>query len=199
VNAEAAGELSALAALPELGTYNKVLYVGANTTRFQLYGLFAYESLYVLEVYDPYVKALRDSKKYPVARVLRGNILDLEASQELRLLAPFGLIVWWHGPEHVEIGALEGLLGPQGSIHKWYTGAILLGCPWGRYEQGAVDGNVWQKHVSHLNPEFFTERGYQVSTVGQRDTKDGAITVWRRAARPMQRPGKAVAVGLPGS
>jgi len=84
-------------------------------------------------------------------------------------------------------GALEGLLGPQGSIHKWYTGAILLGCPWGRYEQGAVDGNVWQKHLSHLTPEFFQRLGYEVSTVGRPNTPDGAITAWRRAARPMQR------------
>ncbi len=179
MNTEAAAELSVLTALPELQTYRRVLYVGANVDRFQLYGLLAGKALHVLEVFKPYVEALRASPAFRLESVIQGNVLEADAVPEVARLAPFDLLVWWHGPEHVDMDAARALLGPTGGVHRLYTKAILLGCPWGVYKQGAVDANEWQKHRWHPLPDFFLNLGYSVYTVGEPHSKEGHITAWR--------------------
>ena len=174
-------EQAALRALPELRTFGRVLYVGANTRRFDLYRLFEPSSLYVLEAWEPNVRALRQATHLGLGGVILGDVLQAAELPEIAALTPFDLLVWSHGPEHVERGALERFIGPSGALHGLYSRAVLMGAPWGRYEQAGVGGNPYEAHRSHLLPEFFLKLGYQTSTVGRKDDPAGHVTAWRRA------------------
>ena len=178
---EALMERCAVEALPDLGTLGRTLYVGANTRRFDLYRLFEPSSLYVLEAWDPNVRALRQATHLPLAGVILGDVLQAAELPEIAALAPFDLLCWWHGPEHVAEGLLAPFIGPSGRLHRLYSRAVLMGAPWGRYEQGAAGGNPYEVHRSTLLPVFFENLGYQVNTVGRQDCPDGHITAWRRA------------------
>jgi hypothetical protein len=67
-----------------------VLYVRANTVRFDLYGLFDPASLYVLEVFAPYVQALRASETSRTVGVIQGNVLSCGCVAGMARHAPSG-------------------------------------------------------------------------------------------------------------
>jgi len=178
---EALMEREALHALPELRTFGRVLYVGANTRRFDLYRLFDPSRLYVLEAWKANVRALRQAKHLGLCGVILGDVLQAAELPEIAALAPFELVCWQDGPEHVAEDDLRAFIGPSGPLHGLYSGAVLMGAPWGLYRQGAAYGNPYEVHRSYLVPEFFTGLGYQATVVGEKDTASGHVTAWRRA------------------
>lgn len=159
----------------------RTLYVGANAKRFDLYALFQNpgQNLYVLEVWKPYVKSLKQSGR-AVAGIMLGNIFDIATHPGVAALAPFELLVWWHGPEHANQDQARELLAPDGVIHQFYTKAILLGVPWGVFKQKAIDGNPLQEHKATYHPEWFEQLGYHTATTGKVNVKKGNITAWKR-------------------
>ena len=79
-----------LRALPDLEDMQPVLYVGANTARFDLYALLDPASLYVLEVFAPYVRALRTSVSFRTAGVIQGDVLSCSCVAGMARHAPSG-------------------------------------------------------------------------------------------------------------
>jgi len=167
-----------LECLPKLNEYQTCLYVGANAKRFQLYGMFQREGLYVLEVWPEYCRQVRESLERPVAGVFEGDIRSALDIPDLMELAPFDIVCWWHGPEHVSTRDLIDLLRFwKGDMHALWSRAILLGCPWGVREQGPKDGNEHQVHVSTLYPIFFSAGGFEVATVGKADGGGNSLII----------------------
>ncbi len=161
----------ALECLPKLNEYQTCLYIGANAKRFHMYGMFRREGLYVLEVWPEYCRQVRESRKRPVAGVFEGDIRSVLEIPELMALAPFDIVCWWHGPEHVSTRDLIDLLRFwKGDMHALWSRAILLGCPWGVMEQEAIDGNAHQAHVSTMYACDFPAWGFDVATVGKCDS-----------------------------
>ena len=89
----------------------------------------------------------------------------------------FDVVLWWHGPEHIdkwELGlTLEAL---ESKTNKM----VILGCPFGKYPQDAVDGNIFEIHRSALYPEDFIKYGYNVKTIGERDVMGGNLLAWKK-------------------
>jgi len=165
--------------LPGWAAWRTCLYIGANTDRFQLYGMIEHMDVTVLEVWPDYARELRADPKHKVARVIVGDVRELDATG-VSDFAPFDVVIWWHGPEHVGRVEAEDILWPgrRGVLEPYWEHALVVGCPWGRHDQGAVDGNPHQEHKWAPEPWFFKRLGFQTQTYGRKDHK-GRITAWR--------------------
>ena len=98
---------------------------------------FGVEDYTILEIFDGYVKELKEHG-YPV---IQGDVRKI---QEYFQPESFDIVCWIHGPEH-----LNNLVEIQKSIDKlkaitkrW----LILSFPIGRTKQGARDGNPYQRH-----------------------------------------------------
>lgn len=174
--------------VPELLDCRSVLYVGANPRRFQLYGLLreARAEIIVMEACRANCEVLAADCKHPVTSVVHGDIRD--AGTVPKVWDPrFDAVIWWHGPEHVTAAEAADLIRPGGAFSQMATRLILLGAPWGRYDQGAVGGNEFERHLSTWLPADFEAFGYRTATLGPaprpgRVTTSGHITAWRLLA-----------------
>ena len=157
--------------LPELfATPGAMLYVGANPIRCHLANEFnaAGWSLELLEVWQPNLDYYADDG--PFDTLTHGDIREVTQW-------PYDALFWWHGPEHIskdEIPALLKRLEGMASV-------VVLGCPWGEYDQGPEYGNPHEEHKATLYPADFIDLGYQVAMCGAADTDDGLshILAWK--------------------
>lgn len=156
--------------------YKNVLYVGAHPKRFQLYDRLHAANLQitVLEIWPAYVEGLKKSK-FSVDEIIQGDIRTIIKN----LNRVFDLIIWWHGPEHVSEIEADTLLNPNSNFHQLWSRALLLGAPLGTYKQGAYEGNPHQAHQWVTKPEWFQERGYNVTTVGTPKISRSGLIAWR--------------------
>jgi hypothetical protein len=157
--------------LPELFTDpGDMLYVGANPIRCHLANEFnaAGWHLELLEVWRPNID------HYAIG----GPFHDLTLG-DIRKVGKltYDALFWWHGPEHIDRDELPALLNRLEKIAP----VVVLGCPWGRYDQGIEYGNPYEEHKATLYPNDFTDWGYEVATCGQPDTGDGLshILAWK--------------------
>ena len=150
-----------------------VLYVGARDGRMD-FGrdlMEAGASLVVLEIHRPNVEYLDTVPG--LSAVIHGDVRTAE------LDSSFDLVFWWHGPEHVRIDELSGTLMRLESITNEL---VVLGCPWGRYEQRAEYGNPHEVHLSHLAHRTLEELGYEVECLGKEGTPGSNLTAVKRMA-----------------
>ena len=152
---------------PERGS--TCLYVGASKIRCEIYSLLRYKywEMILVEAYKPNVD-------YYEKRGIFDKIYHDTIEHALSYLPIFNTVVWWHGPEHVGKESLPGLLQ---ELEKHSSRLIVLACPWGIYEQGAYEGNPYEKHLSYLYESDFL--GYNVATLGQIDTKGSNLLAWK--------------------
>lgn len=101
---------------------------------------------------------------------------DVRKVDYYRWSGPFDIAFWWHGPEHIGPNELEATLE---QLERRCLELIVLGCPWGRYEQGEVDGNPFERHLAYLYPQDFKRLGYSAATLGQRDVPGSCIVAWK--------------------
>jgi len=152
-----------------------LLYVGARE-RTQLLELFvdAKFRITVLEAWAPNCALLR--KRQDIHEIIQADISELVTKTD----RAWDVVLWWHGPEHVESQLLRRTLQDIKKIARYM---VVLGCPWGIYPQDSLYSNPYEVHVSHLYPEFFKELGYSTETLGRKDTPGSNITAWwKRAA-----------------
>jgi len=168
-------------ALPELPEFRSALYIGANAKRFHLYGLFPADGLYVLEVFPEYCEQLRADRRRPVAGVFCGDVRGIDSNDGVRALAPFDVVCWWHGPEHLTKQDAAPLLKPAGSLERIAGRAVLLGMPWGVHRQEPSDGNPCQAHRSAWSPVDLERWGYETAVLGR--PHKGHLTAWKRVTR----------------
>ena len=163
-------ERQMLRCIPDVLNYESLLYIGASDKRQQMLELFIRNNYAyaILEIWQPNVKYLESRFK----DVIEGDIRNIDKLG----LGPFDIVMWWHGPEHVR----ENEIAPIFDKLKLITKRILIiACPWGIYEQDAVDGNPYEEHLSCLYPEFFERLGWQVDAIGEKDTLNNNLLAWQ--------------------
>jgi len=152
------------------GQGRSLLYVGAAPGRFEC-GRELARAGYELTVLEAWAEYARAYEEHPlVARVIEGDV------REISLAEHYDVAFWWHGPEHVERGEVLPTLRKLEQV----ADLVVIGCPWGRYEQGAVDGNPYQAHRCALYPAEFRRWGYRVVVSGQRDRRGSSIIAWKQ-------------------
>lgn len=121
-----------------------------------------------LEVWRPYCEKLKGVK------VIEADVCDYahESSDE------WDVILWWHGPEHVEKIKAESTilrLLPR-------CGQLIVGTPWGDHPQGEVAGNPYERHASTWEPDDYRALGLHAT--GLADREPGHITAWKGGYSP---------------
>ena len=196
-------------ALPDLfgGEYGSVLYVGANRRRQHFLDDFVAScgEVVVLEAHRENAEYIRemyergDAAKGAAARssrrpgkgarvsVVLGDVRAAAAAVPRRFDACF----FWHGPEHLSRDEAPGVLR---MLESMADRLVVLGMPYGRYEQGAEYGNEYEAHLWHMYPEDARRLGYEVSTVGRPDDDQANMMAWKR----MRPAGGVAGRGRPG-
>ncbi len=128
------------------------LYVGASVERcYHANELDAAGySLTLVEAYAP--NAQHHKARGLFETVVQGTVQDLPD------LPHFDLVMWWHGPEHVERASLPRILAHLEELAP----LVVLGCPYGEYRQGAVGGNEYEIHRWSIYPDDLERLGYTV-------------------------------------
>lgn len=151
---------SLLLLVPELftGKYKTVLNIGARESRFDFGNLFeaAGYTISIMEAHKPNADFLKSLNKY---EVIEADITTYDFQNR-----KFDVVFWWHGPEHIDKELLPAVLK---KIESCANEVVILGCPWGIYEQGIIEDNPFEVHKSHLLPEDFA--GYKYLTMGNQD------------------------------
>lgn len=156
--------------IPQLREGGRTLYVGANRLRAPecvelLYRLG--HQLTLLEIFPANVEYYRNDKRF--LEVLEGDIKTVD-------LPEYTTIFWWHGPEHIAIGDFESTVK---RLEKAAKRLVVLGSPWGHYEQGPVYGNCHEEHVAKLLPTDYEQLGYKTATKGKLDQVGSHILAWK--------------------
>ena len=146
-----------------------LLYIGGSPGKTQLLGHLQQYDTTILEIDEKNAAGI--SMEYPTV------VGDIRNAYNLFEPKQFDTIIWWHGPEHVYLYEIKGILIDLATLCK---GLIILGSPYGYYPQDAVGGNIHERHLSHLMPEDFEELGYRTATVGKPESGPaGCIVAWR--------------------
>lgn len=171
-----------MASVPDFLDYSSVLYVGGNRTRLQLVHelWWAGSDIDIVEIWAAYVRELRrgQKKRAYFSRIMQGDVRALaEAIGDRK----YELVVWWHGPEHVDRHDLPRALA---CLEAAATHLCVVGCPHGRCGQGVTkDGNVYQRHRTHWLPTDFEEIGWKAATLRPDPGMDSHLIGWKRIAR----------------
>lgn len=161
--------------LPELFEQpGNLLYIGARADAHSWLEEFreAGNQVAILEIWHDNVKGLQEIFQDTI--ILTGSVRDV-----LKLTADmtFDYIVWWHGPEHLEMNdAMIALAHLESKAQKM----VALACPYGWYPQSSHAGNPYETHLSTLYPHFFQLMGYEVKTDGPADKPGSEIVAWKK-------------------
>jgi len=161
--------------IPDALKYKTLLYVGANRRRQQVLDLFRDRGyrITVLEIWLP--NAMYIAKRVSgVQDVVCGDVRNI--MREALPLPRYDVVCWWHGPEHI---AIEDLAPTLANLEEIAERLVILASPWGRYDQGPVDGNPWEKHRSSIYPDLLRALGYSTHTIGTRDRRGSNLLAWR--------------------
>jgi len=167
-----AREKNLLNNIPNLFKYNNILYIGAKNSRMQCSELLRNNIKNLkLDIVEPFIENYNFLLTLNwINKVYNCTIQDFDIDIK------YDIIFWWHGPEHIEKTQLKDTFEKIESLSNKY---IILGCPYGKYEQGAVGGNDFEIHRSYLYPEDFSKYGYSVSTLGEKDVRCSHILAWK--------------------
>jgi hypothetical protein len=151
----------------------RVLYVGARESRFDFSTELraANSEVTVVEAWEE--NALHLSTIPWLFDVVHGDV------RTVSLGGPFDSAIWWHGPEHVRVDEVAAAVARLEAVA---TRCVLLGCPWGQYEQGVEYGNPHERHESHLSWELFESLGYDVECLGNEHEQGSCIVAAKRLA-----------------
>ena len=168
--------------VPEIfSSQGTMLYVGANKNRHHYMPDFytlGYE-ITLLEIWEPSLRGIEHKKM--IHRAVLGDVrhaADTKLGKNM-----FDVVFYWHGPEHLRREDLEDTLF---GLERITNRAGVLGSPWGKYPQGAVNGNPFETHASALTPADYQQYGYQTATLGVENVIDSNVLAWK-LLRPQRR------------
>lgn len=125
--------------------------------------------LTIVEAHEPNVETLREVM--PEEEIIHADIREWAPPKK------YDLVVWWHGPEHVNSPEVKPMLE---KLEAAVVGTLLIGCPWGDYKQGEIDGNPFERHLCPLSVAYFRKKGFRVTHMGEPcegDAKQGGQIV----------------------
>ncbi len=158
--------------VPQLFTTpGTLLYVGANHKRSHYMAeLFAMgHEMTLLEIFEGNALYYRQS---PVLQeVICGDVRD----KGVLAGRHWDIAFWWHGPEHVPPSELERALKNL----EAHANLVVLGCPFGLFEQPPVFGNLNEEHSGTYYPVDFKRLGYETSTQGPPDNRLSNLLAWK--------------------
>jgi hypothetical protein len=154
-------------------TTGKILYVGVSANRTSFLELLNPKQITILEIHKPNIEAIRQDTKYSKCKFVLGDVRCLATYFEPN---SFSVAIWYHGPEHVTYEKIPNTLNQLETIA---TQLVVLGCPWGIYKQGEVEGNIHEIHQASLYPDDFAKWGYNVETLAQKDIQGSNILAWK--------------------
>ena len=160
-----------------LKNYETLLYIGANKNRLEMIDLF-YGWNYkidVLEAWESNVKGLEElNAQYGIFRnIIHADIMNNGIEG---MLDSYGVVMFWHGPEHVERKKLPKLIKKLESLAAHY---VIMAAPIGRYVQKEVDGNPYERHRSYLNVKDFKKFGYKVDCIRKDKPRGSNMVAWK--------------------
>ncbi len=157
------------------GTHKTMLYVGASIKHCQFAHHF--QSLgYTLTLIEPFkINALKylHAADSPFGTIILGEVQKLEDN---KFDEQWDVVFWWQGPQHVTKEELPGII----TMLSRHSKLIVLGCPYGRYEQGEVGGNKYEAHLANLYPEDFKGLMDGTAIAGKRGGRDDSLLIaWK--------------------
>lgn len=162
---------------PDLFTINhkSVLYIGARDGGFE-YGINFRSAGIKITVFEIFEENINYLKQIPwLTEVIHGDV------RTIKLENKYDIIFWWHGPEHIYEQDLPSVVN---KLESYCNNLIIMGCPWGRYEQSSNPYgsyyNPYEIHVSHLNYPIFESMGYTVECLGRKNVQGSNITSIKR-------------------
>lgn len=170
-NTELARQNQLDALLPETlkdGYGKRLLYVGGHLRfgrNLQISSYFrnaGYE-IDVIEIFPDNVIQLNNVQW--IHRIIEGDVRLFDP------YAPYDLVVFWHGPEHLPKDEVPKLLDKM----KTYSKAVVFATPNGRYDQGEEYGNPHENHASTWYFEDFIKLDMIASQIGNPDEQNGNI------------------------
>jgi hypothetical protein len=160
---------------PDLFDYKTVLNIGARTSRFD-YGEDFKKANYDITILEPFLPNVQYLKTISwVNKVIQGDVRDL--SYFIKNKIKFDVVFWWHGPEHIPEDDLRKVL-PE--LEKISNHLVVLGCPWGDYPQGHIDGNPYEAHVGSYSYDIFEDYDYEVECLGEYNVPGSNVTSVKR-------------------
>lgn len=158
--------------LPELhGPALDILYVGAHRMRDPECVEMLWRAghrITLLEVWPENADHYRLDPRF--VKVVQGDVRTAE-------LPACDVAFFWHGPEHIAAADWSGVRARlEGAARR----LVVLGTPWGFYEQGSMYGNAQEEHVARFYPADFRTAGYWTVTQGEPDQVGSHILAWRR-------------------
>jgi len=157
--------------VPELYKPGKILYVGAQPVREPV----ALKSMRrigheitLFEIWPD--NAAHYEKRGLFDHVIVGDVREIESLN----LSHYDAVVWWHGPEHIDLVDLPDTLKQLETV----ADVVVVACPWGVMHQKAIYGNPHEEHRTHLLPEDFPIE-YNTDVIGEVNARSGHLIAWR--------------------
>ncbi len=144
--------------IPEIKDSQTILYIGARADSFQIkeYMQKLDLKITILEIFHPNVVFLRNKG----FEVIEADITKYKTERQ------WDIILWWHGPEHIEKSEIFEVLK---NLEKIESKAVILGCPWGLHPQNTIYNNIHEIHKCTLYEEDFKSLDYNTRTLGKMD------------------------------
>ena len=160
--------------VPDLYTYRSILYVGANSARFD-YGEEFRKRDYEITVLEVFKANAAHVRTIPwVHEVIECDVRDFESNKK------YDIVFWWHGPEYIPKEDLQKALG---RLEKVAGVAVVLGCPWGRAHfslKRLGSTNPHDEHVAHHGEGVFEKFGYKAAYTGKKSRPGSGIVAVKR-------------------
>ena len=130
---------------------------------FKIFKEFGYTDFDVMDVWKPNLDNL-EYWEYLGDKIL-GNINNIDKL----ITKQYNIILFWHGIEHLEKNEFSIL---QSKLDLLSGTILIMGCPYGEFKQGEVDGNPYEEHKTHWQPEELESFGYDIFTTDFENRKD---------------------------
>ena len=130
----------------------------------------------VMEIWGPNVKSLIElNEKMAIFRTIFKG--DVRLTDSILKNACYDIVVWWHGPEHLEIDEIPPTLTKLERIAKHL---VILGMPYEREPRKGHNDNPYEKHKCALFPDFFEKLGYSTDHYGRMGHFPNNLLAWKR-------------------
>ena len=148
-----------------------ILYIGANAEMHTALGLLqqAGHEVKVLEAWPANAEWVQQSGLADT--VVLGDLRELDS---LPLGDNYDVIIWFHGPEHVEEEEFIPILN---TLEQRGT-VVVLGAPWGKTPQ-QPGVQPFERHLSGHWPEDWKQLGYATDTLPPENVPGGNLMGWK--------------------
>lgn len=150
-----------------------VLQCGARAGRgwrkiFEGFKKHGYDTFHVIEIHEPNVNWLRKQKDFPIDLIVHGDIRKIDTYEDL--LPKYDVVIAWHSAPGEHLTIEDNATTIERCAMRTKAG-LIIGCPWGKWEQGPIKGNIHERHLSHLYPENFEKWGFDLSVTFNAEDK----------------------------